>query len=286
MDYKLLKNKINDYKQKYNVKIIGKSVFGRNIFAVERVVNPKLSTAIFLCSIHAREHITTDLVCKMIDENLFDKITNFNLSFILMANPDGVELSTGGLQTAPFFMQSKLFKINNQKNDFSLWKANGRGVDLNNNFDANFGTNVHSMVPSASGFVGEFAESEPETQAVTAYTKSVSPFFTISYHSKGEEIYYNFFQSGKQLERDKNIAEFFASQTGYKIKNPESLSSGGYKDYCVQKLGIPAITIEVGSDSLTHPIGFEHLCEIYERHKSIASMLEYAYNTTKEFEGK
>jgi len=78
--------------------------------------------------------------------------------------------------------------------------------------------------------------------------------------------------------RDEVIAKKFADSTGYKIKNVESVSSGGYKDWCVEKLKIPAITIEVGSDDLSHPISKENLSEIFEKNKSIAFDLNFAYN--------
>lgn len=246
--------------------------------AVEMINNVHYSTAILLGSIHARENITSDLLCKMIDENLFENITNFNISFIVMVNPDGVELSKNGLKSCPNFERKRLVEINNYNSDFSMWKANGRGVDLNNNFDADFKKFINSRSFSPGGFAGEFAESEIETKAILNYVKSIKPFFTISYHSKGEEIYYNYFQSDNLLKRDKIIAEKFEKSTGYLIKNVENFSCGGFKDYCVQTLKIPALTIEVGSDELSHPIGEEFLEEIYEKHKDIANDLDFAYN--------
>ena len=286
MNYKDLLLKIEKYKNKYEVKIIGESFFKRKIFAVERNLNKNFATAIFVCSVHARENIATDMVCKMIDDGLFDEIKNFNLSFILMANPDGVELCYNRLASVPENYKKILQKINNNKLDFKLWKANARGVDLNNNFDANFGTNIGSIKPSSSGFAGEFAESEVETQAIVNYLKNKNLFFVISYHTKGEEIYYNFFQDSFRLERDRLIAEKFAKSTGYLIKNPEKTSSGGLKDYVVSKLKIPSLTIEVGSDNLLHPITVENLEEIYKKHKSIANDLNFAYNVFVEFEEK
>ncbi len=286
MNYQTLLKKIENYKKKYDVKIIGKTEFNRNIFAVEKTLSEDFFTAIFVSGVHAREHITTDLVCRMLDEGLFDTVKNFNVAFILMANPDGVELVYGGLFSAPENYQKFLKSINNGNDCFNLWKANGRGVDINNNFDANYGLNVHSKNPASSGFTGKFAESEKETRAIAEYTKSKNSFLSISYHSKGEEIYFNFFQNKKDLKRDKIIAKRFSKSTGYKIKNVEKVSSGGYKDYCVQKLHIPALTIEVGSDKLVHPIGEEYLEEIFLKHKNVAKDVEFAYNIFIEFEGK
>ena len=75
--------------------------------------------------------------------------------------------------------------------------------------------------------------------------KKKNPFIVLCYHSKGEEIYYNYFQDEACLKRDKLIAEKFSKSTGYVIKNPEQLSSGGLKDYVVQKMRVPSLTIEL-----------------------------------------
>ena len=279
MRYSELLKKIEQYKIKYRVSIIGKTMLGRNIYAVEKVVNENFFTAIFVASVHAREYISTELLCRFLDDGLFDEITRFNVSCILMANPDGVELCYDGERSVKDEnLKRQLIKINNYSKDFSLWKANAAGVDVNNNFDANFGQNTSRSFPSTQGYVGLFAESEKETQALVEFTQSKKVFLTISYHRKGEEIYYNFFQTKNNLERDFLIADRFAKSTGYQIKNVESVSSGGYKDWCVQKLKIPALTIEIGSDNLSHPISKNHLEEIYAKHKSVANDLNFAYN--------
>ena len=286
MNYDELLKKVDEYQKKFKIQVIGESLFKRKIFAVEKTINKNFFTAIFVCSIHGRENIATDLVCKMIDDGLFENIKDFNLSFVLMANPDGVELSKNGILSANKKYQKNLLKINKNSNNFELWKANGRGVDLNNNFDARFKTNVNSYVPSSSGYVGKCAESEPETKAIVSYLNELNPFFVISYHTKGEEIYYNFFQDEIRLLRDRVIAERFEKSTGYVIKNPECSSSGGLKDYVVSKMKIPSITVELGSDLLIHPIEKDSLEEIFEKHKTIAKDLEFAYNVFIEFEEK
>ena len=283
MDYKTLLKKISFYEKKYNIKTIGNTLFNRKIIAVEIVKNKQFSTAFLVAGIHAREYITTDLVCKMLDENLFDDINKFNISILIMANPDGVELVKNGINSAPFFYRENLIKINNKNCDFSMWKANGRGVDINNNFDADFGKIINSKTPAISGYPGKNVESELETKSIIDYTKKIKPFITISYHSKGEEIYFNYFQTGNDLIRDELIAQKFANSTGYKIKNPELYSCGGFKDFWVKNLAIPALTIEVGNDSLIHPITENYLDEIYEKNKNIKSDLMYAFDIYEKF---
>ena len=93
MDYSALLNKIKTYEKKYVVKEIGKSYFGRKIMAVEMVRNEHCPTAILTASIHARENITSDLISKMLDENLFDEIKDFNISFIILGISLGIRVS-------------------------------------------------------------------------------------------------------------------------------------------------------------------------------------------------
>ena len=61
--------------------------------------------------------------------------------------------------------------------------------------------------------------------------------------------------------------------TKYAIKNVQDVSGGGYKDWCVLRMKIPAVTIEVGENSLSHPIGEESLEKIYQRNKNIIKVL-------------
>ena len=100
---------------------------------------------------------------------------------------------------------------------------------------------------------------------------------TVSYHSKGEEIYWEFYQTGKKRERDYMLAKSLSLATGYPLKSAEG-SAGGYKDWCIEKLTIPSFTIEVGSDELTHPIGVEHLNEIYQKNKEVIKVITESFS--------
>ena len=174
-----------------------------------------------------------------------------------------------------------LLEINESK-DFSLFKANVNGVDLNTNFDAKWGSGVENKnYPSPNGYIGRCPMSEPEVQALAYLTNKVDPFFTISYHAKGQELYYQFHQTKENLKRDKKIAKILARSLNYKIVNTETTSGGGYKDWCVQRHKIPAVTIEVGKDSLSHPILKDSLNQIYKRNKNIIRLLS---KVLKEYE--
>lgn len=184
-------------------------------------------------------------------------------------NPDGVELSKYGIKTTQKKYHNKLLKINGGSEDFSLYKANLNGVDLNNNFNAKWDRQKGITHPAPSGFKGECFDSEIEVKSLISQTKFYMPIFTISLHAKGEEIYYNFYQKRENRIRDKKIACLIKKCTGYKIKNVQSVSSGGYKDWCIQKLKIPAVTIEVGEDSLAHPINDDKTKNIFYKIKDL-----------------
>ncbi|MBR2617345.1 MAG: hypothetical protein IKC56_03865, partial [Clostridia bacterium] len=173
--------------------------------------------------------------------------------FLPITNPDGVLLATRGIATAPTAYRNMLIKINGGK-DFSLWKANGRGVDLNVNFSARHGEGRQNVfAPAPQNFVGEAPESEPCTKALVHFTRAVNPCLTVSLHTKGQEIYYDF-PSGKGVfSGDKALGEGIFAPLNYSFKTAP-FSVGGYKDWCIQTMQIPAYTVELFPDALSHPV--------------------------------
>ena len=284
MDYIGLIKFLKKISKEYVVRAIGKTYLNNNIYAVYYHVSKTKPWAIITAGIHAREHISTDIVCKEIKYfKYFAKNVGYNVAFIPLINPDGANLCKNGLKNVPKTLKKSLLNINNST-DFSLYKANIRGVDLNNNFDANWcDKHTKTSVPSSQGYYGPMALSEKESRALASFTKQLKPFITISYHMKGEEIYYDFFQTGKNKIRDKMIAEVFADSTGYKIKSTQNFSSGGYKDWCVQKLKIPALTIELGEDKFSHPYPKNQIHNIWAKNKNIFLCLEKALKIYNKF---
>ena len=84
--------------------------------------------------------------------------------------------------------------------------------------------------------------------------------------------------------RDRIIGENLSELTGYPLIFTEN-STGGYKDWCINTLKIPAYTIEVGNENLSHPIGIEALPEIYARNKDVPLIaLNLAINYAKDID--
>ena len=240
--------------------IIGKSLFGHSMYAVKAGEGRPCGIAQY--AIHGREYITAKLAFAQYEIG----VKKGSCWFLPLVNPDGALLAERGLDSVENEKdKARLLALNNGSEDFSLWKANGRGVDLNVNFPARWGTGVkNTRTPSAENYIGEAPCSELETRALVRFTQIIRPDYTVSYHTKGEEIYWYFYQSTHTCHRDKALAETLSKATGYPLKEIKG-SAGGYKDWCVKSLQIPAFTVEAGKDDFAHPLGEDALADILEK---------------------
>lgn len=249
----------------------GKSVLGKNILATH-VGSFEGVQILIQAGIHAREYISTLLLIEQARElYLTDAIKDGGIYFIFLTNPDGAEIVLDGINSVNCpITKDYLTLANNGSTNFSQYKANINLVDLNTNFNANWGQGSQNVrCPSTEDFIGFYPESEREVQSLINFTLRTKPLLTISYHSKGNVIFYGFEnQSQENIDRDLRIGEALSETTGYPLVFTEN-STGGYKDWCINSLTIPAYTIEIGDDTLTHPIGEENLPEIYIRNRNV-----------------
>ncbi|MDE7454587.1 MAG: hypothetical protein K2M64_02015 [Clostridia bacterium] len=227
-------------------------------------------------AMHAREHLTalvTVCLAKYLVANPNLQL-NGGIYFIPMTNPDGVRLCQEGIGWIDDpKRRRRLLDLNGGSKDFSLWKANADGVDINVNFDAMWGQGAqNTFLPAPQNYVGTEPCSAKETQALVEFTNIINPCVTLSYHLKGEEIYWQFAQDDERLKRDKYYAELIGKYTGYKVTEPQG-SVGGYKDWCVEHLRIPAYTVEVGSDEYSHPYPYNQLSQIVGKNRDLPRRL-------------
>ena len=267
MNYSEFYNKLENCKlTKYS---IGKSEQGQDIY-VFHVGRFSGAQIIVQAGIHAREYITSLIALKQAKMlKNFHKLKG-GISFVPCVNPDGVRVVLDGYENLPENSRQICAKLNK---DCRLFKANANLVDLNTNFSALWGLgekNLHCK--DTENFVGDFPESEKEVRALRDFTLKVRPKLTLSYHTKGEVIYYGFkTQPQKEILRDQKIGEILAKSCGYELVFSHN-SCGGYKDFCNHTLHIPAYTIECGSDDLSHPIEEEYLNSIYDRVKDLPAL--------------
>lgn len=233
-------------------------------------------------SIHAREYLAGLLVVELAKSiaDLNPEVTG-GIYFIPNVNPDGVRLVLDGTKDLCPKLQEVLTTINDGNTDFSQWKANGLGVDLNVNFDALWGggsQNVFCVAPA--NFVGYYPNSEREVQNLINFTNIVQPKLTISYHTKGEVIYYGFeVLNEANLTRDYSIGTLLSEVTGYQLVRTVA-STGGYSDWVSQHLQVPAYTIEIGNPNLPHPLGVENILTVLEHNRNVPLT---ALNATYEY---
>lgn len=240
-----------------NIDYIGVTYLGYPIPILTKGVGD--GGALIVGGVHAREFITSYL--------LFELIKNYDgasrVDCVPILNIDGVLLSRLGKKLFPSKSGGafgELIEMNSGR-DFSMWKANIRGVDLNTNFDAEWGTGLlNTREPGAENYIGPFAESENETRAIVERLKARRYDIVVAYHSKGEEIYYGFGEDFDHKEHAQSVADYL----GYSLKTSVG-SAGGLKDYCVTK-GTFALTIEVGEDRFPHPYPMKELPKLIQKH--------------------
>ena len=272
MDYSGYEERIDHVKEYADYFTVGYSLLSQQIYGAH-VGTYSGRQVIVQCAIHAREYVTSLL---WVDLTKYYATNPFGggAYIIYNTNPDGVRLVLDG---AGFLRcekhRSYLISVNGSE-DFSLYKANANAVDLNTNFNARWGGGVQNVrCPAPQSFIGYYPMSEREVNVLADFTRSIMPFATLSYHTKGEVIYYGFEgQDENSLARDEAIAFRLSAVTGYTPILTKG-STGGYKDWCIEQYGVPSFTIEIGADRLPHPVGEEYLPELFEENRNILHAL-------------
>ena len=287
--YEIMKNNLDELKRAFpflEIKTAGYSVLGKPIPYVK--IGNGQKQVLYHASIHANEWITSVLLMKFIENfckayifqqslqgylasELFRKTS---LYIIPMVNPDGVDLVTGNVD--------KKSKIYQNYADIAYpfatipfpdgWKANFHGVDLNLQFPAGWERakeikyNQGFDGPAPRDFVGEGPLTEPEALMLYDFTLSHNFALTISYHTQGKEIYWDF--QNINPPRGYEIGQKFAQLSGYRLEEvPYNSSFAGYKDWFIQDYNRPGYTIEAGIGE--NPLPISQFDQIYHDNEGI-----------------
>lgn len=224
---------------------IGTSVEGRTIYDFA-IGNPEAKESLLVVStLHAREYICSAVLMQEIEYYLRNYnhslsgakpakvLKNMQIHYIVMSNPDGVTIS-----------QTK----------YARWKANSRGVDLNLNFPAKKFKVIGKK--GAGGYSGNKPLSEPETKSISAFTKELKKnqhlLGVINYHAMGQIVFGDC--TGKTIRKDTQTMYCIARElTGYRnaggYSSGKESGGGQYREYVMDLLNLPSITIEMGSTS-------------------------------------
>ncbi len=278
------------YGSRLQVNVIGKSLDGRDLY--EAVLgNPDAEKHILIhAGIHAREYMTSLLVMKQLEYGLehYDQgswgdqpfstiLHQVAVHFVPMVNPDGIALSQFGLDV----VRSEELQREIQQcyeNDIAqgrtaaaldrylvYWKANARGVDLNQNFPANWERISPVQAPSFSNYKGTEPLSEPETQALAGLVSSRKWAATVSYHSMGNVIYWDY-EGNRVRQESEELAALISACTGYRMAGRSG--HRGFKDWTqIKEDPVPGVTIETGSVACPLPVSqFE---DMWNRNKLV-----------------
>lgn len=261
--YKTLRSYIKKLKSVYpdlDVATCGKSAEGREIYAL--VMGEGDRNIVYTGGTHAQEWLTSNLLMRFCEDalsgreyigySLKELLSKVRLIIIPEINPDGIELA-----------------LNREGEEaFSSWNANARGVDINHNFNADWYSlrdyeEEHGISsPSPRRYGGAYPESEPETKAITRFLRSVPVDMLISFHSQGEEIYYEYGENTPK--KSLSIAKVFSSLTDYTlVKNEGHCAGGGLKDWFIEEMKKPAFTVELGKGK--NPLPLSEADEIYDK---------------------
>lgn len=271
---KELRNLLYQYQGKLWIDSLGKSFDDREIYRI--IVGNKNAgrKLLFTGTIHGREYMTAKLLVKQTEyflQNISKNgIENYDVAIhiIPMVNPDGAALCHRGINgIRNKKLKEKLLEI--KEEDFMKWKSNARGVDLNRNFAAFWEEyQCEKQEPSSEQYKGECPESEVETKFLTKLTRKEKFQATISYHSSGEVIYWDFGQQGKLREDTKKLAKIIGDTTGYElIEGWDTTAPAGYKDWALLEMKIPSVTIEIGKGD--SPLLEGEFPEIWKKNKNV-----------------
>ncbi len=232
-----------------------------------------------IAAIHAREYMTAQLVMLQARDFLrtypADLMRDRAVQVVPIADPDGVTISQsgpGGLLREEIRQQVLWIAQQDGGGDghyFERWKANAQGVDLNRQFDGGWARYRDPVGRPASAFYkGSAPLSAPETQALAQLAQSYPFRRTISYHEQGGVIYWYFGQEGALLEESRAFAEAISGCTGYPLDADMSgQDPAGFKDWALEKLGIPSLTVEIGRGAC--PLPGEQLSAVYEENRGV-----------------
>ncbi|WP_246945924.1 M14 family metallopeptidase [Bacillus pinisoli] len=255
------------------VKSIGKSVLGREIFELKVGNGPK--KVHMNGSFHANEWITTAIIMQYVNDMLSALTHNgslngvymlpfyheVSLSIVPMVNPDGVDLVLlGPPEEEPYY--SKVMEINNGSLDFSNWKANIQGVDLNNQYPAYWEIEKERKEPKKPAprdYPGGAPLTEPEAMAMAQLTVERDFHRIVAFHTQGKEMYWGYLDLEPQEAG--RIAAEFERVSGYKaIQHIDS--HAGYRDWFIYKWKRPGYTIELGEG--VNPLPLSQFDDIYK----------------------
>lgn len=268
--------------------VIGHSVMGKPLYALRCGQGAKRMHINASC--HANEWITSAVVMHFLSELLeagaqgksyrgrdsAALLREVAIWSVPMVNPDGVDLALHGVSPEHPFCKV-LLEWNGGRHSFSHWKANIRGIDLNDQYPAYWEAECARRTtdrPGPANYPGRAPLCEPEARSLARFTELLGFNLALSLHTQGKEIYWNY--RGYEPEQSEALAQRLAAASGYRaVKLADS--DAGYKDWFIKQFRRPGFTIELGEG--TNPLPIAQFPAIFEE---AAELLLEALDITRE----
>jgi hypothetical protein len=201
------------------LEVIGHTLQGREIIALKvtknarNVADGSRPDVLYMGTIHAREWIATEVVRRELHHfvdnygksaDVTNLVNTRELWFMPVANPDGYQYT---------FDSERLWRKNLHDNDGDGQITNADGVDLNRNYNINWGYDDEgsSSQFASETYRGTAPASEPETKAHQALIDRLNFKFLITYHSYGPLLLYPF---GWQIQTPTADDPLYVAYTG------------------------------------------------------------------------
>jgi hypothetical protein len=126
-------------------------------------------------------------------------------------------------------------------------------VDPNKNFPAGWELIDDRSEPSSEQYQGTEPFSAAEAAALRDYTLKYDFDTTISYHATGSFIFWKYGWKEPVNTQSHSLAEAVSVVTGYPPIGNDGIDGAGYKDWAMNTLEIPSLTIEVGCEDTPLP---------------------------------
>lgn len=273
-DSQALRNDLEKLKEHFpfiQINILGKSVLENDIYEIR--IGRGSRKVHMNGSFHANEWITSAILMSYVNDYLLavtngGKINNLetipiyqhvDISIVPMVNPDGVDLVLNGPDER---VRDKVVRINEGSMDFTGWKANINGVDLNNQFPAFWEIEKERKEPKSPAprdYPGEAPLSEPEAKIMAKLAEERKFNRMIAFHTQGKEFYWGY--ENFEPSESAMLANEFARLSGYKaVQNVDS--HAGYKDWFIQEFRQPGFTLELGKG--INPLPLSQFDDIYK----------------------
>jgi len=280
---------VKKYPEYLSKHYLGKTADNRGLYYMV-LGNPDAEKQIFVTAgFHAREYINCQVTMRLIEyycrnytsktyegvkyADLFDEVS---FCILPMVNPDGIQISAYGPDGINDAKLRKKIRKMDRNGSYSNWKANARGVDLNNNYIIYKGTPIADDYCS-EGYPGPKRFSEKETKAVRSAMDDCSNIkAVINYHSMGRVIYWGY-HSKKYKAKCWAFAELFHEMTGYYMidESYADTARGDFEHYIMHEYKIPYVCIENGKSTV--PVPNSEFEGIYDKNRLGFAKAAYHY---------